>query len=60
VVVGVEDVGMDVPVLEEACERLRGEIENGTGSMREERDELDRVEQWLTEVECERARSGCV
>ena len=51
---------MDVPVLEEACERLRGEIENGTGSMREERDELDRVEQWLTEVECERARSGCV
>ena len=47
-------------VLEAACERLRKEIVNGTGSMTEQKDELDRTEQWLMEVECECVRSLCV
>ena len=46
---------MDLNVLEKARASLVHEVANAEGGAREQRDDLDRLEQWILEVESQRA-----
>ena len=46
---------MDLNVLEKERASLVHEIANAEGSAREQRDDLDRLQQWIVEVESQRA-----
>ena len=49
---------MDPATLRDKADALRSKISSAKGSSREELDDLDRLEQWIAEIESEALRSA--